>query len=96
MNKEKELSISDIKQDIFQKFRSLEAKAGDTLSKNWLKGKYFPGLNQKERAQFNSALNELIEEGLVEKIHYIFHMTQYLHNLRLTARGEEIIYSSRK
>ena len=96
MNKEKELSISDIKQDIFQKFRSLEAKAGDTLPKDWLKGKYFSGLNQKERVQFNSAINELVEAGLVEKIHYIFHMTQYLHNLRLTARGEEIIYYTRK
>ncbi len=76
-----------IKRDILGKFRLLKAENGDTLPPHWLEFVYLKKLTGNEKKLFKKAVQELAAVGLIE----------YAEgpdlNLRLTQKGENLIYS---
>ncbi|NCC49645.1 MAG: hypothetical protein EOM20_00375 [Spartobacteria bacterium] len=56
---------SEIKRDILNKFREVNAGPGRALPPSWLEIFYNPGLNPQEKRLCNVAVDELVEDGLV-------------------------------
>lgn len=76
-----------IKRDILGKFRLLDAENGDTLPSHWLDFVYLKKLTGEEKKLFKKAVQELVSVGLIE------HVEGPDLNLRLTQKGENLIYS---
>jgi predicted transcriptional regulator len=72
-----------VKEDILQRFRDMVAKTNQELPFEWLGFTYYPTLNPKQRAMYRTAIQELINEGVVER---------YRDTIKLTALGERKIY----
>jgi hypothetical protein len=77
-----------IKRDLLDKFRALGAEKSDTLPHHWLDLVYLKRLNSEEKKLFKKAIQELVSMEIVESVE-----GPGL-NLRLTERGENLIYSS--
>jgi hypothetical protein len=77
-----------IKRDILDKFRALSAENDDLLPSHWLELVYLKRLNAEEKKLFKKAVQELVSMGIVENVE-----GPGL-NLRLTQKGENLIYSS--
>jgi hypothetical protein len=77
-----------IKRDILDKFRALNAENEDLLPPHWLEMVYLKKLNTEEKKLFKKAIQELISMGIVENVE------GPSLNLRLTQKGENLIYSS--
>lgn len=77
-----------IKRDILDKFRVLNAENNDLLPSHWMEMIYLKRLNAEEKKLFKKAIQELISVGLVENVE------GPSLNLRLTQKGENLIYSS--
>ena len=70
------------------KFRALNAENEDLLPPHWLETVYLKKLNTEEKKLFKKAIQELISMGIVENVE------GPSLNLRLTQKGENLIYSS--
>jgi hypothetical protein len=77
-----------IKRDILDKFRALNSENEDLLPPHWLEMVYLKKLNTEEKKLFKKAIQELISMGIVENVE------GPSLNLRLTQKGENLIYSS--
>jgi hypothetical protein len=77
-----------IKRDLLDKFRSLNAENNDILPPHWLEMVYFKKLNTEEKKIFKKAIQELVSMEIVENAE------GPNFNLRLTQKGENLIYSS--
>jgi len=77
-----------IKRDILNKFRVLNAEYNDLLPPHWAEMIYVKKLNAEEKKLFKKAIQELITVGIVENVE------GPSLNLRLTRKGENLIYSS--
>ena len=77
-----------IKREILDKFRSMNAENQETLPLHWLELVYLKKLNTDEKKLFKRAIQELISVGIVENVE-----GPGL-NLRLTEKGQNLIYSS--
>jgi hypothetical protein len=77
-----------IKRDLLDKFRALNAENDDVLPSHWLELIYLKKLNTEEKKLFKKAIQELISMEIVENVE------GPSLNLRLTQKGENLIYSS--
>ena len=77
--------IKDIKKDILDKFREIDAEEDDILPVRWLTEEYFLNLNTYEKKIFKKALKELESQGLVANI------KRPILNLKLTEKGANLI-----
>jgi hypothetical protein len=77
-----------IKRDILDKFRALNAENKDTLPHHWLDLVYLKRLTTEEKKLFKKAIQELVSMEIVENVE------GPSLNLRLTQKGENLIYSS--
>lgn len=77
-----------IKRDILNKFRALNAEKNDLLPPHWIEMIYVKKLTADEKKLFKKAIQELITVGIVENVE------GPSLNLRLTQKGENLIYSS--
>jgi hypothetical protein len=77
-----------IKRDLLDKFRALNAENADVLPPHWLEMVYLKKLNAEEKKLFKKAIQELISMEIVQNVE-----GPNL-NLRLTQKGENLIYSS--
>lgn len=77
-----------IKRDLLNKFRALNAENEDVLPPHWLELVYLKRLNAEEKKLFKKAVQELISMEIVENVE------GPSLNLRLTQKGENLIYSS--
>lgn len=71
-----------IMNDIMGQFRAMEAKSGGSLPPHWLGLTYIPRLNAKERDYLGAAIEQLIQDGLVE---------DQQGDLALTAKGADTL-----
>ncbi len=78
----------DIKRELLDKFRAMGAEAGETLPGKWLEAVYLPRLSSEEKKLFKKAVQELVSIGILEPVE-----GSDL-NLRLTAKGEHLLYGS--
>jgi hypothetical protein len=76
-----------IKREILHKFRALGAETHDTLPSHWIELVYLKRLNAEEQKLFKKAVQELTTMGIVEDVE------GPSLNLRLTRKGENLIYS---
>lgn len=77
-----------IKRDLLDKFRTLNAENNDILPPHWLDMVYLKKLTSEEKKVFKKAIQELISMEIVHNVE-----GPNL-NLRLTQKGENLIYSS--
>ncbi|MFO7707639.1 MAG: hypothetical protein R6V84_05645 [Desulfobacterales bacterium] len=77
-----------IKRDILDKFRSLNAVSDEMLPPHWLELVYLKKLSADDKKVFKRAIQELMAVGIVENVEGTGL------NLRLTQKGENLIYSS--
>ena len=77
-----------IKREILDKFRSSKAKNQETLPQHWLEQGYLKKLSADEKKLSKRAIQELISVGIVENVE------GPSLNLRLTEKGQNLIYSS--
>ncbi len=77
-----------IKRDMLDKFRALNAENNDLLPLHWIEMTYLKKLKAEEKKLFKKAIQELITVGIVENVE------GPSLNLRLTQKGENLIYSS--
>jgi hypothetical protein len=77
-----------IKREILDKFRSMNAENQETLPLHWLELDYIEKLSAHEKKISKRAIQELISVGIVENVE-----GPGL-NLRLTEKGQNLIYSS--
>jgi len=77
-----------IKREILDKFRSSNAESQETLPLHWLELVYLKKLSADEKKLFKRAIQELISVGIVENVE------GPSLNLRLTEKGQNLIYSS--
>jgi hypothetical protein len=77
-----------IKRDILDKFKTLSAEKNDMLPPHWLELVYLKRLTAEEKKLFKKAIQELVSVGIVENVE------GPSLNLRLTQKGENLIYSS--
>lgn len=77
-----------IKRDLLDKFRTLNAENDDILPPHWLELVYLKRLNSEEKKLFKKAIQELISMEIVQNVE------GPSLNLRLTQKGENLIYSS--
>ena len=54
-------SVQDIKNDIFDMFREVNADVGHSFNFRWFSQVYMPSLNAKEKENLGVAVNELID-----------------------------------
>jgi hypothetical protein len=80
----------EIKRDILDKFRMLEAETQDALPPYWLESAYANKLTADEKKLFKKAMQELISLEIVEPVE-----GPGL-NLRLTQKGEHLLYSGER
>ncbi len=78
----------EIKRDILDKFRAIGAETGDTLPAQWLETVYWMRLTSEEKKLFKKAVQELVSVGILEQVE------GSSLNLRLTAKGENLLYGS--
>jgi len=78
----------EIKRDLLDKFRANGAEAGDTLPGKWLEAVYLPRLSSEEKKLFKKAVQELVAIGILEPVEGADL------NLRLTGKGEHLLYGS--
>jgi predicted transcriptional regulator len=76
----------EIKKDILGMFRTLENEDGDVLPPELLGSDYFKQLNWEEKRLYQSAVNDLISNGLVENV------KGSALSLKLTDKGADLIY----
>jgi len=76
-----------IKREILHKFRAIGAETNDTLPPHWIELVYLKQLNSEEKKLFKKAIQELTTVGIVENVE------GPSLNLRLTRKGENLIYS---
>ena len=72
-----------VKAELLSTFRQAQARPGTMLPPKWLQRHYLPSLAADEQGAFDTAVEELVAEGLVERVQ------RGSANLRLTARGAE-------
>jgi hypothetical protein len=77
-----------IKRDLLDKFRALNAESNDILPNHWLDLVYLKRLTAEEKKLFKKAIQELVSMGILENVE------GPSLNLRLTEKGENLIYSS--
>ena len=77
-----------IKREILAKFRSMNAESQETLPLHWLELAYLKKLSTDEKKLSKRAIQELISVGIVENVE------GPSLNLRLTEKGQNLIYSS--
>jgi len=77
-----------IKREILDKFRSSNAENQETLPLHWLELVYLKKLSTDEKKLAKRAIQELISTGIVNNVE-----GPGL-NLRLTEKGQNLIYSS--
>ena len=77
-----------IKREILDKFRSMNAENQETLPLHWLELVYMKKLSTDEKKLSKRAIQELISVGIVENVEGASL------NLRLTEKGQNLIYSS--
>ena len=77
-----------IKREILDKFRSMNAENQETLPLHWLELVYLKKLSTDEKKLSKRAIQELISVGIVENVE------GPSLNLRLTEKGQNLIYSS--
>lgn len=75
-----------IKIDLLDKFREMESEVDNTLPRGWLRKDYLAGLNRFEKEMFDTAVSELVANGLVEYAPGIFP------KVTLTRKGEHLIH----
>jgi predicted transcriptional regulator len=75
--------IDKIKQDILNHFKERNVGAGHVLSPRWLPFFYLPQLTPTERKAVRPAIEELINEGLLQRVP---------RSLQLTAKGGDLLY----
>jgi hypothetical protein len=78
----------EIKRDLLDKFRVISAESEDVLPLHWLESIYVKKLSADEKKLFKKAVQDLISLGIVENVE------GPSLNLRLTQKGENLIYSS--
>jgi hypothetical protein len=78
----------EIKRDLLDKFRVISAESEDVLPLHWLETIYVKKLSADEKKLFKKAVQDLISLGIVENVE------GPSLNLRLTQKGEYLIYSS--
>jgi len=76
----------EIKKEILDMFRTLENEDGDVLPPELLESDYFKHLNWEEKHLYQSAVNDLISNGLVENV------KGSALGLKLTDKGADLIY----
>ena len=76
----------EIKKEIMDMFRTLENEDGDVLPPELLESDYFKHLNWEEKRLYQSAVNDLISNGLVENV------KGSALGLKLTDKGADLIY----
>ena len=76
----------EIKKDILDMFRTLENEDGDILPPESVESDYFKHLNWEEKRLYQSAVNDLISNGLVENV------KGSALGLKLTDKGADLIY----
>lgn len=78
----------EIKRDLLDKFRAIGAEIGETLPEKWLEAVYLPRLSAEEKKLFKKAVQELVSIGILEPVEGADL------NLRLTEKGEHLLYGS--
>jgi len=73
-----------IKRDILGKFRS-QLDHYDTIPPKWLLKEYWRLLTMQEKGNFDQAVTDLIQKGLIEKV------SGRIPTLRLTDKGADLI-----
>ena len=76
----------EIKKEILDMFRTLENEDGDVLPPELLESDYFKHLNWEEKRLYQSAVDDLISNGLVENV------KGSALGLKLTDKGADLIY----
>jgi hypothetical protein len=76
----------DIKKDILDKFRELDAEEDYVLPENWLNEEYLQTLDTYGMKEFKVAIKELVSQGLVKDI------ASPTFNLKLTEKGANLIH----
>jgi hypothetical protein len=77
----------EIKRDLLDEFREINAESGDILPLHWLESVFVKKLSADEKKLFKKAVQDLISLGIVENVE------GPSLNLRLTQKGENLIYS---
>ena len=78
--------LNRVKQLILERFRETKADVGHIIPPNWIITILGPELNPKEKAQLQPAIQELVDEGLVEL------KGKRKDTLALTQKGVDHIY----
>jgi hypothetical protein len=78
-------SIKEIKRDILSKFKTTNSDSY-VLSGLWLHREYLQGLSQLEKEFYETAVNELANNGLLEYKQDAFSC------LKLTPKGENLLF----
>lgn len=68
MGKHQEAIKMAIRDELLGRFRSMNAKAGDTLPAGWLYDDFMATLSDKEMEALEKTINEMIQEGLIEYV----------------------------
>jgi hypothetical protein len=76
----------EIKKDILDKFRELDAEEDFVLPENWLNEEYLQSLDAYGVKEFKVAIKELVSQGLVKDIE------TPAFNLKLTVKGANLIH----
>ncbi len=76
----------DIQSDILSHFKETNARAGQPLTPGWLTDTYTPSLSPAEKSLVESAIHELVIQGVIE------HIKEPVPNYQLTRKGENVIY----
>lgn len=85
MGEQKEAVKMAIKDELLGRFRAGNAKAGDTLSPQWLHNDYLPTLSAKEEQALEEVIAEMISEGIIE------YVGGAKPTYKLTKKGEEML-----
>lgn len=84
MTQKQEIKLA-IKDDLLEQFRKNAPEAGSLLSSDWLYNTYMPTLDARETKLMEEAVNELIQEGLIE------YVGGRKPTYRLTEKGEQAL-----
>ncbi|GEM_PF-685461 len=75
--------IEKIKQDILNHFKERNMGANQVLSPYWLPSVYLPQLTPAERQAVRPAIEELVNDGLLQRVQ---------RSLKLTVKGGDLLY----
>ena len=79
--------IKDIKKDILDQFRAMEGEENDAIPENWLTEEYLPFLNAFEKRDFEKAIKQLADKGVLK-----YEMKGEVPRLKLTEKGANLIH----